>query len=287
LTDYNVDYLRRLEDAVDRFETAFEAWMQTQVELTHMETRGLFPTVSTKQNVDENIVQNLELDVAKAAGLAACAVSVTGAYIGVRGMGLIDPISNWFLMSEPKAVLDPREIRVAVSNIKGRLDSMIFDAEAKNESALPGFSPANFHKIIWTAAAAYWTTHKYRVAVREAAEALTAHWKTKLHRTDIDGTAFWQQTLSSGDPLLGKPKLTWPGESTDKTVKSMRGGLEPMTKALMYLATGENFTIRNVTTHTRGELSEQEAMERLSAYSYLARLLDHCEIREVKDTEIS
>ena len=74
-----------------------------------------------------------------------------------------------------------------------------------------------------------------------------------------------------------KPKLTWPGGSDDKTVKSMRGGLEPLAKALNALATGLNLTVRNVTTHTRTELSEQEAMERLAAYSYLARLLDQCE----------
>jgi len=58
----------------------------------------------------------------------------------------------------------------------------------------------------------------------------------------------------------------------------MRGGLEPLAKALVQLATGVNLTIRNVTTHTREELSEQEAMERLCAYSYLARLLDHCQL---------
>ncbi|MEK8141560.1 TIGR02391 family protein [Streptomyces sp. M10(2022)] len=57
------------------------------------------------------------------------------------------------------------------------------------------------------------------------------------------------------------------------------GGLEPLAKALNNLATGLNLTVRNVATHTRDELTEQEGMERLAAYSYLARLLDQCEIR--------
>lgn len=56
-----------------------------------------------------------------------------------------------------------------------------------------------------------------------------------------------------------------------------------MTKALNQLATGLNLTVRNVTTHTRHELTEQEGMERLAAYSYLARLLDECEIRRAED----
>ncbi len=56
----------------------------------------------------------------------------------------------------------------------------------------------------------------------------------------------------------------------------MRGGLEPLNT----LAAGLNLTIRNVTTHTR-ELDEQEAMERLAAYSYLARILDGCNVQTV------
>jgi hypothetical protein len=64
----------------------------------------------------------------------------------------------------------------------------------------------------------------------------------------------------------------------------MRGGIEPLTRALNQLATGLNLTVRNVTTHTRHELTEQEATERLAAYSYLARLLDQCEIRRAEDT---
>lgn len=44
-------------------------------------------------------------------------------------------------------------------------------------------------------------------------------------------------------------------------------------------------TVRNVATHTLNELSEQEGMERLAAYSYFARLLDQCEIRKADGEE--
>ena len=53
-------------------------------------------------------------------------------------------------------------------------------------------------------------------------------------------------------------------------------------EAASELATGLNLTVRNVTTHTRTELSEQEAMERLAAYSYLARLLDRAGDRRAR-----
>lgn len=201
----------------------------------------------------------------------------------MQGLGPIDPVSNWSLMADPKAPVAPRDIRMTVANIKGRLRSMIDDVEAGQDVDLPSFAPAHLHPVVWGAAAAHWTAHQYRVAVREAAEALTVHWKNRLGRTDVDDTPFWQQTLSAGDPEPGKPKLVWPGDATDKTTKSMRGGLEPLAKSLNGLATGLNLTVRNVTTHTRDELREQEAMERLSAYSYLARMLDRCVIKRAAD----
>ncbi|QAV71555.1 hypothetical protein ESZ53_04380 [Salinibacterium sp. UTAS2018] len=282
MSEYGEDYLRRPREAVQCFETAFDTWMKTQQESNHMSSRGLLPTVWTKDNQDPGLVRSLELDVAEAAGLAARAVAVTGAYIAVAGFGLIDPISNWSLMSSPKAPLAPRDIRMAAANIKGRLEAMLIDARASADSSLPSFAPAQLHPVVWSGAAAHWTAHQYRVAVRESAEGLTVHWKTKLKRNDVDDTVFWQQSLSPGAPTCGKPKLTWPGSADDKTVKSMRGGLEPLAEASNGLATGLNLTVRNVTTHTRDEFTEQQAMERLAAYSFLAHLLDQCTIERAE-----
>lgn len=275
---YGTDYLNRLVVAVERFEKAFERWIETQVESDHNSARGLFPTVWPKDGQDPGDLQRLELDVAEAAGGAARAVSVTGAHIVVRGIGAIDPIANWALMASPKALVTPQDIRSTAATVRGRLRAMIDEAETSQDSDLPAFAPAQLHSVIWSSAAAHWTTHQHRVAVREAAEGLTIHWKERLGRSDVDDTVFWQQSLSPGDPEAGRPKIVWPGDPDDKTTRSMRGGLEPLAKALNALATGLNLTVRNVTTHTRTELSEQEAMERLAAYSYLARMLDACEI---------
>ncbi|WP_055492046.1 TIGR02391 family protein [Streptomyces sp. TP-A0356] len=283
MATYGAEYLKRLLAAVERFERAFERWMETQVESDLRSSRGLFPTVHVKDGQDQGTVRELELDVAETAGAAARAVAVTGARIGVAGLGPVDPIANWSLMSAPKALFSPQDVRNTAATVRGRLSMMIDEAEAAAETAVPGFAPSELHPVIWTAAAAHWTTHQYRVAVREASEALTVHWKTRLGRHDVDDTPFWQQTLSPGEPEPGRPKLAWPGDPADKTTKSMRGGLEPLGKALNSLATGLNLTVRNVTTHTRDELSEQEGMERLSAYSYFARLLDKCEVRRVDE----
>ena len=238
MATYGVGYLKRLLAATAEFDRAFEAWMQTQVESDHMSSRGLLPTVWTKEGQDQATVRQLELDVAEAAGAASRAVAVTGARIAVAGIGAIDPIANWALMSAPKALITPQDVRNTAATIRGRLRTMIDESEAADVSEMPSFAPSQLHPIIWTAAAAHWTTHQYRVAVREASEALTVHWKTKLDRKDVDDTVFWQQTLAPGEPDEGKPKLVWPGDPRDKATRSMRGGLEPLAKALNGLATG-------------------------------------------------
>lgn len=72
-------------------------------------------------------------------------------------------------------------------------------------------------------------------------------------------------------PALGIPRLRWPGADNDKTTKSMREGL-------IGLAKGLNLVVRNVATHTRKEVTEQEGIEQLGSYSHLARLLDQCAV---------
>lgn len=288
MSTYSADYIERLMAALEAFDTAFERWMETQDEVDHRTARGMLWTVSEKDGQDTSEVLNRELAVAEAAGMASRAVAITGSGYRIQGIGdgVVDPIANWSLMSSPRALFSPRDVRMTVASVRGRLKLLLAEAEAQAGNGVPGFAPSELHPIIWTAAAAHWTTHQYRVAVREAAEELNQHWKAKLDRRDIDDTSFWQQTLSGGDPEPGRPKLRWPGDRDDKTVRSMRGGLLPLTTSLIKgLAEGLNLTVRNPTTHSRQELPEQEAMERLAAYSYLARTLDGCKILHAAEEE--
>jgi len=211
--------------------------MDTQNETDRMFMPGLAERVFTKEEADPEEVQRRELDVAEAAGLAAKAVQVTGSYMVVQGLqGPVDPISNWRNMTMPKAFLTPGEVRATCAAIRGRLEGLELDAQAGQEQGLPTFGPFALHKIIWTAAAPHWTSHQYRVAVREAGEALNLHWKGELQRTDVDDTVFWGQTLAMEPPAVGVPRLRWPGADSDKTTKSMREGL-------MALAKGLNLTV--------------------------------------------
>ncbi len=87
-----------------------------------------------------------------------------------------------------------------------------------------------------------------------------------------------------GEPLPEKPKLVWPGDPEAEATKSTKGELAPLASALDKLAAGLKLTVRNATNHGHDELAEQEAMERLAAYSFLARLLDTCEHRTSDNT---
>lgn len=276
-SNYTPEYLAALRLGVERFEAAFESWMETQSETDGMFMPGLVQRTFTKDDIDPVEVQRRELAVAEAAGLAAKAVAVTGAYLMVQGIPQpIDPVSNWRNMTQPKAFLTPGEVRATCASIRGRLESLELDATASAQDGAPVFAPSAFHPVIWTAAAPHWTNHQYRVAVREAGEALNLHWKVRLARSNVQDTDFWGQSLATQPAAPGAPRLRWPGPDTDNTVKSMREGL-------MGLAKGLNLAVRNVATHTRTEISEQDGMERLGAYSHLARLLDQCEIERHAD----
>ncbi len=157
--------------------------MKSQVESDHNSARGLYPTVWSKDDQDPEEVRRLELDVAEAAGGAARAAAITGAHMAVAGVGPIETIANWMLMSSPKALVSPQDVRSTAATVRGRLRAMLDEAEAARDTDLPAFAPAQLHPLVWSAAAAHWTAHQWRVAVREAAEALTIHWKPGASRS--------------------------------------------------------------------------------------------------------
>ena len=57
-----------------------------------------------------------------------------------------------------------------------------------------------------------------------------------------------------------------------------------MNDGLRLFAPGAQMTIRNPATHGPGEMTQQEAVERLSVLSLLARWVDQCDLIEAPDT---
>lgn len=138
-------------------------------------------------------------------------------------------------------------------------------------SDAPSMSADALHPTIWKAAAALWADRHFGQAVQRAATFLNAEVQDRLGRHDVSDAQLMAQAFSSQPPELGKPRLRWPGEADDLTVKAMRAGM-------LHFGQGCFMAIRNPTTHGTDEIPRQEALEFLATLSTLARWADHCEV---------
>lgn len=127
------------------------------------------------------------------------------------------------------------------------------------------------HPLIVGAVSSLWKSGQHRLAVETAAATLVTAVRTRTGRVDIQDAALWDQVFSFDPPIEGKPRLRWPGDVSDLTVRSMNNGLRSF-------GTGLQGAVRNVAAHRLAELTEQEGLERLAAISLLARWVDECEL---------
>ena len=174
----------------------------------------------------------------------------------------------------PKPLLEASNILDAVEQIIGRLEAQIIKVRAE---APPNIGAEAMHPLVWGAAGRLWRDRYYRAAVAAAADTLVASVKSVTGRNDVAETALWQQVFSDKAPVSAnsgqrsQPRLRWPGDPTDRDVKTMNDGLRQF-------APGVQMTIRNPAAHGAVELGEQEALERLAVLSLLARWVDECHL---------
>jgi hypothetical protein len=135
----------------------------------------------------------------------------------------------------------------------------------------PAMPADGLHPIVWSSASKLWEDGHYGLAVQRAATFLNAHVQDKTGRRDLSDSGLMGQAFSLSAPEVGKPRLRWPGNDTDQTVKSMRGGI-------LSFAQGVYMAIRNPTTHGTDDLPRQVALEQLATLSTLARWIDGCEV---------
>lgn len=89
---------------------------------------------------------------------------------------------------------------------------------------------------------------------------------------ELTGVDVWQQAFSSDEPKPHAPRLRWPGDQDDADVRTMNNGLRN-------LSLGLQMTVRNPSTHRPDEpVSRQGALERLSALSLLATMVEQCDL---------
>jgi hypothetical protein len=261
----NPAYLRSVIEAVTSFRIAFEEFLELHVENTQL-GRGLLPAVWRREGISDGQVAAARTKVDVAAGRASGAPALTNVYFMVEGFGRADPIAVWHSVTLPKPVLEPENILSACGMMTGRLERMIIEAET---ALAPSLEPEGMHPLIWGSARPLWRDGHYRLALVASAEALVAQLKSRTGRNDTSETSLWQQTFSETDPTPGRPRLRWPGDPADRTVKSMNEGLRGITS-------GVQLTIRNVATHDQTPLTHTEALERMAVLSLLAKWLETC-----------
>ncbi len=260
-------YLKAVAAAVVEFRETLAEFLEMHV-INDSYARGIAPAVLPRDGVDSRRAAEVHARVNVAAGKAGVAPSLTGMYITVQGAGPIDPIAAWETMTRPQPLLEPSDVVGACHQMVGRLEAMRIKAEAE---APPKLGEEALHPLVWGAARRLWRDGHYRVAVSAAAEALVTNVKTVTGRNDVPETSLWQETFSAQQPTVGRPRLRWPGEPSDRDVKTMNEGLR-------FFAPGVQLTIRNPAAHGSQELTEQEALERLASLSLLARWVDECDL---------
>jgi hypothetical protein len=265
---HSADYLRTLAASVTEFEDAFRAFMSMHDENTI--ALGIAPAVYRRNGIPESDYLAARRRVERASGRAGAASDFTNTKYVVQGFGVVDPVTTWATVLGPKPALDPLNILTACGQMLGRLDVRIAEAEA---AAVPAVSAEAMHPLVWGAARAMWRDGHYREAVAGAAEALVGQLKARTGRNNSAETSLWQETFSERPPEAGKPRLRWPGDPSDRTVRSMNEGLRSITA-------GVQMTIRNTAAHETEQWTLVDASERLAVLSLIARWLEHCVLEE-------
>lgn len=275
--DRNPTYLRNLAGAVADFRAAFVALLELHTPTYRGPGMGMLPAVMPLSEADPAELAARRARASEAAGRARRAPALTGCVIGVIShtgeRNVVDPVAAWSTVTQPKPMLEPSNIIDACDQMIGSLGAMADEAEAELP---PTVDVAQMHSAVWGLSARLWNDGHYRQAVAAAADGVVQLVKSRTGRRELDDTSQWQQAFSDKDPEPGRPRLRWPGDQTDRTVVSMNAGLR-------LFAPGAQMTIRNPATHGPGEMTPQEAVERLSTLSLLAKWVDKCDLIEAPE----
>ncbi|WP_442577135.1 TIGR02391 family protein [Microbacterium sp. F51-2R] len=145
------------------------------------------------------------------------------------------------------------------------------ETTARLGSTAPTMSADALHPLIWSAASGRWESGHYSDAVQRAATALSGYVKDQTERYELGDSQLMLQAFSLDSPQQDRPRLRWPGNDDDLTVKSMREGI-------LYMARGVFAAVRNPASHSIDEMPKQEALEQLATLSILARWIEQCEL---------
>lgn len=179
---------------------------------------------------------------------------------------------------DPKFVADLLPLGYDMTNIDSRIRQALGILRDQEEWArrlspdAPTLSAEGMHPLMWSAASPVWSTGQYRVAVQQAAVALSATVK-KRARSTLSDRELVQQVFASEPPKDGQVRLHLPGERSDRSWQSRQQGLH-------LLAQGAFAGIRNIAAHDEVEWTEQQGLEHLAVLSVIARWADETRLVE-------
>lgn len=131
----------------------------------------------------------------------------------------------------------------------------------------PELSAAGMHPWVWSGARSLWQSGHFAEAVHAASMKVNAETQNRVGRRDIAETTLFIQAFNDGAASSISPRLRLPEDDGGQTANSMRRGVR-------MFAEGCYAAIRNPIAHEGADLSETEALERLAAFSILARWVE-------------
>lgn len=139
-----------------------------------------------------------------------------------------------------------------------------------HDAGPPMLAPDRLHPSIWAAAEPQWATRHLHDAVMAASKAVNAMLQGKVGRDDIAEVALVREAFSPNPPVPGRPRLRFAAIENERTRESV-------TQGALSFGVGCFQAIRNPVGHLpddEHDLSEQEALEQLAAWSLFARWIE-------------
>lgn len=177
-----------------------------------------------------------------------------------------DAITGWTLGSRGYESLLSRACRMALGVLADQEE-----VERHLGTPAPRAALDLLHPWIWDAARTFWSPGGHRVAVQQAATALTAHTQQKTGRYDVADDALMAEVWGQSPGTEERPRLRLPGHRQDQTQASRQRGA-------LSLAQGCYWALRNPAAHSVEDWPEHLAVEALCALSIVARLIDEADV---------
>lgn len=144
----------------------------------------------------------------------------------------------------------------------------------RGDSSPPAPALDELHSTVWVAAQPQWKAGHLHDAVMAASKAVNAMLESKLGRSDISEVKLVTEAFSERPPTFAARRLRFPAIEGEQTRTSMTAGV-------MNFGVGCFKAIRNPLGHLPDdlhEITEQEALEQLAAWSLFARWIDQATV---------